>query len=386
MKIIVLLPKREEKIRNFYQWVFRDDFYPPETVPAAGEVVRIVSSRGEFVALGFYNNEAQIPVRVLSLKEQPVEEILTTKLINSLRLRGNEPFARYVYAESDFLPGLIIDRFGEYFVMQIRNPGLEQYADLISDVLVHTFHVSGILLRNDFRTSREKILDRGVKVLYGEVPRDKVLIKENGLQFLVDLYGGQKTGYFYDQRHNRKKVLGKTVPGTFGLDLYTYTGSFAIHAAAKGSRVIAVDSSASDLEVARKNAELNDVGHRITFEQAEVTEFLGRMREPVDFIIMDPPGLAKRKGELDKARFLLVEQLILALDLLKPGGWMVVFSCSYLMDWQFMLNAIRIAASKVRVPVYLEEISLQDFDHPVLLQMPESLYLKGFWLKKGELP
>lgn len=385
MKIIILKAGKENKVLNFYQWIFKDDLQSVEGNPQPGEIVRILSQNGKFIGLGFFNPSAQIPVRVFSLSEENPTKIIEQKLLRAFQKRNNIKMGRLVFSEADFLPGLIIDRYGDYFVVQIRNPGMYAFINPISILLRKIFSPRGVILRNDFETLRDGEIPRGIQVIDGTKPEKPVLIKENGLQFYVDVVGGQKTGYFFDQKANRLKVKEKVKQGDLGLDLYSYTGGFALMAASSGANVIAVDKSKEDLELAQKNAELNNLQNSITFVQDDVENFLSHWKKKVDFIVCDPPGMAKKRSELKRIQYTLVNILIRSFGLLKENGWMVCFSCSYLMDWNFMMNSIRIAASKLRVPLFLEEISLQNADHPILLQMPETLYLKGFWLRKGEL-
>jgi 23S rRNA (cytosine1962-C5)-methyltransferase len=386
MKKIFLKSGKEKKILNFYQWIFKDDILTLEGQMEPGEVVEILSQSGIYLGLGFYNPDAHIPVRIITTREESVESALERKIRQAIRKRADEKNARYIAGEGDFLPGLIVDRFEDYLVLQIRNPGMYKQLNLILDLLNQLLKPAGMILRNDFETIREKHIPRENKVVYGTVPNQPVQITEGELKFLVDLKHGQKTGFFYDQKENRKRIPVLVKPSQVGLDLYTYTGAFGLYAAKAGATVTAVDISQEDLSIARKNAELNYLSQSINFVQSDVIRFLQNFRQEVDFIMCDPPALAKRKNELPGIQYMLVDLIIQCLHKLKPDGWMVIFSCSYLLDWSFMMNTIRIAASKVRMPVYLMDFSIQSPDHPILLQMPETLYLKGFWLRKGEHP
>lgn len=384
MKKIILKKGKELKLQNYYQWIFKDDIAGADENIKPGEAVEILAANGLYVGKGFYNPDAHIPVRVITIKDLEIDEAIRRHLLLAIQKRANSPYARYVSGEADFIPGLIVDRFNHYLVIQTRNPGIHSRLELITDFLVSQFRPEGIILRNDFETLREKHIPRENKVLYGKIPDNPVIIHDGEVQIKVDILKGQKTGFFFDQTYNRKRVYERISSGEKGLDLYCYTGSFALHAAKAGASVTAVDISEEDLQLGYENAELNEVSDRITFVKSDVMQFIRSCEEEMDFIICDPPALAKKRSELGRIQYMLVDLLIEILRVLKPGGWAVVFSCSYLLDWEFMVNTIRIAASKARVPVFLEEVTLQNKDHPVLLQMPETLYLKGFWIRKGE--
>lgn len=322
MNPIILKDGKEQKILNFYQWVFWDDIHrPPDNTISPGPVT-LLSAKGVFIAKGFYNPNARIPVKIITLKEEPAEVAIQRKISIAVEKRKDRQFGRLVFAESDFLPGIIVDRFGSYLVMQIRLEGYEPFIENISDTLIESTGCEGILLRNDFETLREKISRRDTQLIYGDVPREPVIIRENNLSFYVDLWAGQKTGYFYDQQSNRNSLANLVSPGMNGLDLYTYTGSFALTAAAKGANMVAVDKSEDDILLAEKNARLNSLEQNVSFVVQDVDTFLRDYKEEVDFIVCDPPGLVKKKSELKRGQYLLVDILMKSLSLLKKtAGW-----------------------------------------------------------------
>ena len=383
MKLAVLKEGKEKKVKNHYQWIFKDDVKTISGDPQVGDVISILDYQNFFIGKAFYNPAAKIPLRVISLKDAPIEEIITSKIVYAVKKRKSLKFGRLVFAEADFLPGLIVDRYGDYTVIQIRNPGLFKYKDIILDAIQRELPLKGILIRNDFETLRDASLFRENEILFGEVPKDIITIEENDLKFYVDLWKGQKTGYFYDQRDNRKMVSNIVNKGMKGLDLYTYTGAFAIHAAKQGAYINAVDKSKNDLLLAEKNAKLNGTESQIKWINDDVLNYLSAEEEKYDFIICDPPGLAKKKSEVKKIQGHLVDISREMLRILNPGGWLVLFSCSHIMSAKFLTDTLRIAASLDQRPIYLKDTTHQPFDHPVLLQMPETAYLTGVWIIGG---
>ncbi len=382
MNIVILKKGKEKKVLNRYQWIFKDDIREIMGDPQSGDVVNVLDENHTFIAKAFYNDSAKIPLRVIALHDAKPENIIKVKIEKAVAKRNDLFYGRMVFAEADFIPGLIVDRYGDYLALQIRNPGLLAYAEVVKDILVEILHPKGIILRNDFETLRDANLKRGSEVIYGSVP-EEIIISENGYKFYVDLYQGQKTGYFYDQRDNRKIAVSLITEGMQALDLYTYTGSFAIHMAGSGAAVIAVDKSKDDLLTAKRNAELNGLKNDVEFIASDVLSFLRQEKREYDVIVCDPPGLAKKKSELKNIKTHLVDIGVEMLRILKPGGQLVLFGCSHLMQASFLTEVLKIAASVIKKPLFLKYTTHQPPDHPILLQMPETAYLTGVWVTGG---
>ncbi len=396
MNRIRLKEKKDKKIRNHYLWVFRDDVathFKDRQEIEDGSIVEVFDAEDKFLGIGAYNSRSHILVRMLSRQNVPVtRDFLRHRLARAIEYRaawaGPSEAVRLVHAEADLLPGLIVDRYGEILVVQLRTLGMDRMKHDVVECLVELTHPEGILERSDMDSRTEEGLEKSIGVLYGDVP-DRVEIAEDGVRFLVDLKSGHKTGFYLDQRDNRRLVRSLLKPNQSGLDLFCYSGAFSVAMAAAGARVTGVDIDAAALKTASENAGLNGVAERCTFEAADAFEFLQQAllaspdrQRKYDAIVIDPPALAKRKEGVEKLKWTYWKLLSGALPLLNPGGTIVLSSCAYHMSVDRMLEAARFASADLGLRLRVSDLTYQPADHPWILQVPETLYLKTLYLQR----
>mgnify|MGYP001773317364 CR=1 FL=1 len=379
---------REKKIRHLYPWVQRGEIDRIEGSPTDGGLIRLLAHDGTLLGIATYHSRSRFPARVLTLQEEAINEaFFARRFENALQLRRRvitETDAyRLVFSEADGLPGLIVDRYAHSLVVQVRTLGMERLKPLWLPALVDTLAPDGILERSEMESRREEGLSPFTGVLYGHVP-ERIAITESGLQFLVPTAGGLKTGFYLDQRENRRQLARLVQPGERVLDLFCYTGAFALYAARAGAFAKGVDILPEAIALAQQHAERNQLP--VEWEVANAFEWLpaaAERGERYDWIILDPPAIAKRRAELESLRWALWKLVYHALPLLTPNGRMLVCSCAYQMDLSLMVDTVRLAAHDRGRALYLEDVSFQSPDHPFLMQFPESLYLKCLWLRVG---
>ncbi len=375
MIIIKLKARAREKIKRGHLWIFSDEIVEVDGDENIG--IANLFFEDEFVGRGLYNSNAKNSTKFLTKSYEKINKNFFVKRFKRALSRRTSlpPFRREVNAEGDFLPGLIVDRFGSVLVVQIRSLALEKMKDKIIDALIETYSPKSIYERSDFESIPENGLSREKKLLYGPMPEPQI-VEENGLKFMVDVVNGQKTGFFYDQRDSRTFVKKISTQGK-GLDLFTYTGAFALLMASKGMKVDGVDISKADLQVARKNAYLNRIDVNFLEGDAFDLETLGKY----DFIIADPPSLIKRREEKPKAFNLLNTLMDQIFDHLNANGIVGICSCAYNIDREMLLKIVgRSARNKNRIVRPIKWTGLP-IDHPHLLSMPETNYLKCLWFE-----
>jgi 23S rRNA (cytosine1962-C5)-methyltransferase len=364
-----------------HPWIYRSDVVQPALVPAGA--VRVREEGGGWLGTGLWSDASQIAVRLLSRERVTPDlafwrERVAAALGYRQRLSPDASAYRLVHGEADGLPSLVVDRFDRWLVVQLLSAGIEVFRDEIVLALEELCEPAGILARNDVPVRKLERLPLDVELLRGTVP-DEVAVREAGIAYLAAPWTGQKTGAFLDQRENRARA-GTLARGR-ALDCFSYHGSFALHLAGRATHVTAVDSSADALARAQRNASLNgERGGRIEFVEANAFDFLRAeddARARYDIIVLDPPAFAKRKDALDRALRGYKELNLRALRILNPGGVLCTFSCSYHMSaWHFR-HMLESAAADSGRPVRWLEWRGQALDHPELLQVPESSYLKG---------
>ncbi|MCX7984620.1 MAG: class I SAM-dependent rRNA methyltransferase [Bacteroidetes bacterium] len=380
-KQVVLKKNEEKRILQGHLWVFSNEIASVRGVPAAGDVVVVLRHDDTFLGIGFYNPHSLIAVRFLSKAVEQISYDFFTKRIeqaNELRTRlyPSSTTYRMVHGESDFLPGLIVDRYNEYIVLQIVSVGMERCIQMICDVLDSLFHPKAIIARNDISLRTLEQLSQEVKVLRG-TPGETIYC-EDDVRFVVDVLRGQKTGLFLDQRENRR-TLRRYVSDRRVLDCFCNDGGFALHAAAAGAtEVVGVDISESTLERAKVNARMNNAKH-VTFVHSDVFEYLSKAAENAvtfDVVILDPPSFTKNKKTVATALRGYKKLHIFALKVLKSPGILATASCSHHITEEAFLDVVHQAALKVGRTLQLIEYHGAAPDHPVLLAMPETQYLK----------
>lgn len=377
---------REKSLLRRHPWVFSGAVERVDGSPQMGETVELCRANGQFLAQAAYSPFSQIRARVWTFDPQPVDaEFLRRRLERALAQRRasgllEQSAVRLVYAEADGLPGLIVDRYGDVLVAQFLTAGAEFWRQTIMDLLRELIPTRGIYERSDAEVRTLEGLSLREGLLWGEVP-PSIVIEEHGLRFHVDLLHGHKTGFYLDQRANRLFVRSLS-EGREVLDCFSYTGGFTLNALAGGAKsVLAVDSSAEALAQLRANALLNALPlERLETLEGDVFHVLRRFRDQgrrFDLIILDPPKFAPTAAQVEKAARGYKDINLLAFKLLRPGGWLVTFSCSGGVDLALFQKIVAGAALDAGVDAQILRFLFQDADHPIALHFPESAYLKG---------
>ncbi len=385
---VILKSGREKKLRHLYPWVQQGEIAEVQGNPTAGALVQIFANDGTFVGVGTYNPKPRFPVRVLSLNDEPIDTAFFARRIErALRLRqavvSDANASRVLFGESDGIPGLIVDQFGDYLVVQVRTAGMERLKPLWLPALIETLNPKGILERSEMESRREEGLRPHTECLYGELP-ELIPIHESGLEFLVPTQWGLKTGFYIDQRENRRQLARLVKPSERVLDLFCYTGAFSLYASRVGAQAIGVDILPDAIRLAQQHAEMN--GLTATWHTANAFDWLVEAQgrgEQYDWVILDPPAIAKTRGQRDSLKWAIWKLVYNALPLVPEGGRLVVCSCAYQLDLSVMIDTVRLASTDRGRALWVDDVSFQSPDHPFLLQFPESLYLKCLWLRVG---
>ncbi|HVG21447.1 MAG TPA: class I SAM-dependent rRNA methyltransferase [Blastocatellia bacterium] len=380
MASTVTITKRgAERVRARNVWVYRSDVSDAGGAQA-GEIVRVVDGRGKPLGRALYSSRSQIAIRFVSFDDVEVgREFWMARLMAAQSVRDqvvrDATAYRLVYGESDLLPSLIIDRFNDCFVLQTLSQGMEALKQVWVDLLVERYNPRAVVERNEARVRDLEGLARTAGVVYGSDPGEFV-IEEGGVRFGVNLLEGQKTGAFLDQRENR--IAARSYSRGRAMDCFTFQGGFALHLARGAERVTAIDSSGPAIAQAVRNAELN-AARNVEFVEANVFDVLREMEqagERFDVINLDPPAFAKNRAAIEGATRGYKEINLRAMKLLKPGGTLITSTCSYHMSEDAFLNCISEAAADANRTAQIIERRTQSRDHPVLISMPETYYLK----------
>ena len=378
---IYLRRGREQRVLGGHPWVFRSDI-EREDGAADGLPVRVLTSAGRFLAMAVYNPRSQISLRILSRRDEPIDGAFirgrVRRALDYRRRFADLNSCRLIFAESDGLPAVIADKFGEVIVLQILCLGMERFKGDIVDALAQELSPRGIYERNDVPVRELEGLTQQTGLLFGEVP-DRVEMQENGVRFLVDVKEGQKTGFFLDQKENRA-AIAPFVPGMRVLDCFTHTGSFALHAARYGAaEVTGVDISEHACACALENARLNGVEDRVRFECANAFDFLRAhqtAKEQYDVVILDPPAFTKTRSAVEGALRGYKEINLRGMKLTRDGGFFVTCSCSQHVTPDLFRGMLMDAQKDAHVQLRQIEWRTQGRDHPILLASPETQYLK----------
>lgn len=386
---VILKPNAGRKLRNFYPWAFHDDIADVQGDPEPGAIVLVRDSSGAMIGQAFYNPGASIPIRMLTRSEERLDagwfrRRLMDAAARRREVRGTNA-VRLVHGEADNLPGLIVDRYGEVLVVQIRNIGMERWRESIVEALRELFAPRGIYERSDVEAREDEGLEARTGLLWGEAP-DPIEVLEDGLVFETSVVRGQKTGFYLDQRDNRRRLRGWVRPGDQVLDVYGYIGPFALHAAAAGATAVVIDKDPWALGQVERNAFRNGLADRVTVRLGDALEMMGALLAEgrrFDWVVLDPPAMVKRRVEWERGvRRRFVEMARLALGLLKDGGGLFFSSCAYWIRLEDLIEAVRLAASDVGCRLRVRDVTYQPLDHPWILQIPETLYLKTLIVEK----
>ncbi len=388
MPSLTLKPGREKSVLRRHPWIFSGAIQRVDEGLEAGATVDILSSKGEFLGRGFYSPHSQIRARLWTFEEEQVDEQFFRRRIRAalatreaLGLRSNTDALRLIYAESDGLPGLIVDQYAQVLVLQSLTAGVETWRETFADILLQETAAAAVFERSDADVRELEGLLPRVGLVRGALSSSLFPIHEHGLQFNVNLASGQKTGFYLDQRANRQQVRG-LAEGREVLDCFCYSGGFTVNALAGGARsVLSVDISLEALSLARDNVGLNGLpGDRLQMLEADVFQGLRKLRDEgrsFDMIILDPPKFAPTAAQVERAARGYKDINLLAFKLLRPGGLLVTFSCSGGVDAGLFQKIVASAALDAGVEAQIVQRLAQAADHPIALDFPEGSYLKG---------
>ncbi len=385
MHSLYLKPKEHHRIQKGHLWVFSNEL---ENVPrdiAAGETVKLFTHDKKFMGVGFFNPNSLISFRLLSRQDEEIDrDFFMKRFFEALKLRDKiyspeETNAyRLVHGESDGLPGLIVDRFNEGLVLQAFSAGMDRHIPLISEVLQEMLHPEAIVVRNESLLRELEGLTLHKSIVFGERPGTLQTIHDAGISFEVDLLEGQKTGFFLDQRENRR-VIRRFAEGAEVLDVFTNDGGFALNALQGGAKsAILVDASQEALQRADRNARLNNFTEYslVAADAFDMLEQMNEAKESFDLVILDPPSFTKSRKNLPGALKGYKRLNKLGMQLVKNGGFLATASCSHHVSEEDFLQTVHQAALSAGCQLRLIHKNSQPFDHPVLLSMPETGYLK----------
>ena len=383
---VTISARGEQRVRLGHPWIYRADV--AAVAADGGDVVQVLGPRARVLGYALFSDRSQIAIRMLSRGEQPLDEsLLRRRLEASIRFRESlmldATAYRLVHGEADLLPSLVVDRYDNYLVIQALSQGVDRLLPAITEHLRELLQPAGILARNDPKVRALEGLPQSVDVLHGTIP-DSVVVREGPIEYAVDLRRGQKTGLFLDQRENRE-AAAQYAHGRL-LDCFSYNGGFALRLARRCTDAEAVDISGDAVARIRANAERNGLPH-LQAREANVFDELRRHEragERYDTIVLDPPAFAKNKASVPNALAGYKEINLRAMRLLSPGGYLITCSCSYNVNEEMFEAVLHEASADSHTQVSMVEKRMQGRDHPVLVGVPETHYLKCFILRRIE--
>lgn len=381
MNTVRVNKKGADRTRQGHLWIYRSDVVDVDAV--GGSVVTVKDERGNFVGRALFSDSSQIALRFLTQTHEEIDrEWWRRRILQAATRRNVSPDTnayRVIYSEGDLLPSLIVDRYADVFVLQTLSQGTDAVKPLLIEILAEEFKPRAVIERNDVRVRTLEGLPLMAGTVYGEAP-EELEILQHGLRFRVEPLGGQKTGSFLDQRENRlaARTAALTTDKRRALDCFTFNGAFALHLAQACENVIGIDISGEAVASAQRNAELNAMTN-VEFREANVFDVLRETEtagEHFDVIVLDPPAFAKNRASLKAAIRGYKEINLRALKLLNPGGVLITCTCSYHVSEELFLEIIADAALDANRRLQLVEKRMQASDHPALVGMPETFYLK----------
>lgn len=382
MKELRVKAKEEHRIKKGHYWLFSNELEKIDKTIKPGEIVRILDCRDNILGYGFFNPHSLIAVRFITKSEEaPSKNFIFETIDSAFEYRkhlGLRKYGRMCYGEADGAPGLIIDRYGDYLVIEILTAGMENLKEDILSAVKKVFKPKGIVFKNESNFRMLEGLSQANETI-GDIP-EEIQIEENGVKYLVNLTSSQKTGFYFDQRENRA-FLKPYFKDKVVLDLYSYSGSFGINAALNGAVAVwGTDSSAPAVELANKNAALNGVQEICQYQRDDAERLLSAaMKKELptqpDIILLDPPAFVKNRKSLPQAINLYVKLNRMALEGLEKGGLLASSTCSHHITREIFIDILKQASAKAGKEVRLIELRTQAKDHPILIGMPETEYL-----------
>ncbi|MCM8775789.1 MAG: class I SAM-dependent rRNA methyltransferase [Candidatus Omnitrophica bacterium] len=380
-----LLKKGKEKpLEGRHPWVFSGAIDQIDDGFETGDLIRVFSAENQFLGIGYLNPRSQIAIRMLAFEDISIgPEFFEKKISDAVALRQRflppqTNACRLINSEGDFLPGLVVDRYHEYLVVQFLTAGMDLWKEVIVAILLKTTSVRGIYEKDDTPERDWEGIPKRAGKLAGEEPPDFIEIEENGNLFLVDIHGGQKTGFFLDQRDNRW-LVGRHSRGRRVLNCFAYTGGFGVYAAKGGAdEVVCVESSETALNVARENFSRNNLSFTHTqFVKEDVFDYFRKSRQEFDMIILDPPAFCKNKQQIQQASRGYKDINLYAIRRLSPGGLLFTASCSSYISSDLFQKIVFGAAKDAHRNLRILQKTSHAFDHPINIYHPEGEYLKG---------
>jgi len=383
---VTISARGEQRVRAGHPWIYRADVV--DVSATAGDIVEVIGPRRRRIGDALFSDRSQISIRMLTVGDVAADQaLLRARLERAIRFRESlhldATAYRLVHGEADLLPSLVVDRYDEYLVVQTLSQGMDRLLPAITAMLVELLAAKGILARNDPRVRALEGLPQSIDVVHGDVP-DAVVVKEGPVEYDVDLRKGQKTGLFLDQRENRE-AAARYARGRL-LDCFSYNGGFALRLARTCPEAEALDISADAVARIRANAIRNAVPH-LQAREVNVFDELRRLERAgarYDIIVLDPPAFAKNKASIPNAMAGYKEINLRAMRLLNPGGYLVTCSCSYNVNEEMFGSVLHDASIDSHTPMTIVEKRMQGRDHPVLVGVPETYYLKCFILRRVE--
>ena len=391
MKIIVKKDK-EQKILNFYPNVYKDEIKEILGEVKTGDVVDIITNDMKFLARGYVTEGTSAFVRVLTTKDEKIDKKFIFERIKRAyekrkHLLDETNSVRVFYSEADYIPGLIIDKFDKWVSIQFRNSGVEIFRQEILEAVKKYIKPKGIYERSDVENRIIEGVEEKTGVLFGEIP-ERIIMKDNGVKYSIDIVDGQKTGFFLDQRDSRKFISKYINNQTRFLDVFSSSGGFSMAALKCGAKeVVALDKDAHALELCYENYKLNEFSSNFSTVEGDAFLMLNTLttrNKKFDIITLDPPSLIKKKTDIYKGRDFFMDLCDKSFKLLENGGILGVITCAYHISLQDLIEVTRMAASKNNKLLSVIGINYQPEDHPWILHIPETLYLKALWVKVEE--
>ena len=379
---------RERRILGRYPFGHAGDILDADAGIAPGQVVDVHAESGTFLGRGYFNAEGQTPLRMLTLEREEIDAGFYRRRVERAvarregRVLGTNAM-RVVHAEADGLPGLIVDRFADVLSVQIRNAGVERHRELVLGALRDVTGATGAYERSDTSERNLEQLSQGVGVLWGTVP-DRVTFYEDDLDLSFAPFEGQKTGFFLDQRDNRRLMRSLVRDGDAFLDVYSYTGTFSLQAARAGARTLAVDKDSVALATLERTARTLGLERQVGVRLGDALNVLGALeaeKRRFRLAVFDPPTLAKRRDDVPNAKRVFTDGTARVMRMLDDGGHLLISTCAHYLRVEDLLDAARVAAGEAECGAEVMTVTYQPADHPWTLAVPESLYLKSILLR-----